>query len=144
MAPRRKANQAGIFATGVRGIIRRHSSARHNEGLCAMSVATQPPMIKLAKNSHRTAQARPSSSQRVISPVSDAHRHAGNSNIGTASLKTTSEIPSVLGYSNRSKLARILSQGHLAENRPVLMVVAIQPDVAFTNLTEGSSRWFAG
>ncbi|KAM9882012.1 short-chain dehydrogenase/reductase [Verticillium dahliae] len=101
-------------------------------------------MIKLAKNSHRTAQARPSSSQRVISPVSDAHRHAGNSNIGTASLKTTSEIPSVLGYSNRSKLARILSQGHLAENRPVLMVVAIQPDVAFTNLTEGSSRWFAG
>ncbi|CRK39984.1 hypothetical protein BN1723_004720 [Verticillium longisporum] len=76
--------------------------------------------------------------------MSDAHRHAGNSNIGTASLKTTSEIPSVLGYSDRSKLARILSQGHLAENRPVLMAVAIQPDIAFTNLTEGSSRWFAG
>ncbi|CRK11542.1 hypothetical protein BN1708_010178 [Verticillium longisporum] len=90
------------------------------------------------------SQAQPSSPHRVTSLVPDAHRHARNSNIDTASLKTAGESLSVLGYSGKSKLARILSKRHLAGNRPVLMAVAIQPDVAGTNLTEGSARWFAG
>ncbi|KAM0276051.1 hypothetical protein ACHAQH_007137 [Verticillium albo-atrum] len=87
----------------------------------------------------RTAEAQPSKPPRIISLTSYGHRHAAESGIDFASVKTTGEELSVFGYYGQSKLAHILFVRQLAKTHPDLMVVAIHPGVAGTNLTDGSS-----